>query len=58
VKKHLCDDLIRMNVKTIIINDETNNKIVSSLYLLEFYDVWHDRLGHVNYNSMKILIRP
>ena len=36
--------------------DENNNKIVSSSYLIKFCDVWHDKLGYVNYNSMQRLI--
>ena len=51
-------DFFKMNIKTIVTNDETNNKIVFFSYLLEFYDMWHDKLGHVNYNSKKMLIKP
>ena len=31
------------------------NKISTSAYLLESYDLWHARLGHVSYGSMKRL---
>ena len=44
-KGYLYDDLFKMN-------DGKNNKITSSTYLLESYDVWHDMLGHMNYNYM------
>jgi hypothetical protein len=44
-KGYLYDDLFKMN-------DENNNKITSSTYLLQSYDVWHDILGHMNYNYM------
>jgi hypothetical protein len=30
-KEYLCDDLFKINILTIITNDENNNKIVSSL---------------------------
>jgi hypothetical protein len=41
---------------TIVTIGENNNKIASSSYLLKSSDVWHDRLDHVNYNSMQMLI--
>jgi hypothetical protein len=44
-KGYLYDDLFKMN-------DGNNNKITSSTYFLESYDVWHDMLGHMNYNYM------
>jgi hypothetical protein len=53
---------------TIITNDENNNnnnnnnnkkkKIVSFFYLLKSCDVWHDKLGYVNYNFMQRFINP
>jgi len=55
-KRYLCDDLFKMNVMVIVTNDKNNSKIVSSLYLFESYDVWHDKLGHVNYNFIQGLI--
>jgi hypothetical protein len=54
-KKYLCDDLFKINKLTIITNDENNNKIFSSSYLFESYDVWHSRLNHLNYNFMQRL---
>jgi hypothetical protein len=51
-KWYLCDDFFKINVMTIVTIDESNNKITSSSYLLKSSDVWHDRLDHVNYNSM------
>ena len=46
-----------MNVMiNIIANDKNNNKILLSFYLLEFYNVWHSRSDHVNYNSIQMLI--
>ncbi|GJU08223.1 retrovirus-related pol polyprotein from transposon TNT 1-94 [Tanacetum coccineum] len=33
------------------------NKINSSTYLIESSNVWHGRLGHVNFNSMRRLIK-
>jgi hypothetical protein len=51
-KKYLYDGLFKINIMTIVTNDENNNKIVSSSYSLESCDVWHDKLDHVNYNFM------
>ena len=31
-------------------NNKRKQKIVYFFYLLESYDVWHDKLVHVNYN--------
>ena len=33
-----------------------NNKHTSSASMLESSNVWHDRLGHVNYDTLRILI--
>jgi hypothetical protein len=54
-KEYLCDSLFKINILTIIINDENNNKIVSSFYLFESCDVWHGRLNHLNYTFMQRL---
>jgi hypothetical protein len=55
-KGYHCDSLFKMNVMTIVIIDENNNKIVSSSYLFESCDVWHGMLGHMNYNYIQRLI--
>jgi hypothetical protein len=55
-KRYLYDFLFKMNVITIKTIYENYNNIVFSSYLIESYDVWHEKLGHVNYNSMQRLI--
>jgi len=55
-KRYFHDDFFKMNIMTNITNIENNDKIVFSFYLLESYDVWHGKLGHVNYNFMQRLI--
>lgn len=55
-KGYLCDGLFKMNVMTIVTKDENNNKVASSSYLLESCNMWHGRLGHVNYKSIQRLI--
>jgi hypothetical protein len=42
---------------TIVTNDDNKNKNVFSSYLLKSYDVWHYRLGRVNYNYIQRLIK-
>jgi len=47
--KYLCSDLFKTNVITIIIKNEiNNNKSVSSSYLFESCDIWHDKLRYMN----------
>jgi hypothetical protein len=55
-KQYLYDFLFKMNVITIKTTYENYNNIAFSSYLIESYDVWHEKLGHVNYNSMQRLI--
>ena len=52
-KGYVCDGLFKLNVMTIKPN---NNKASSSAYLLESSNVWHGRLGHVNYDTLHRLI--
>nr|GEV20884.1 Pol polyprotein [Tanacetum cinerariifolium] len=46
--------IFKLNVK-VIMNDI--NKMNSSAYWIESFNVWHCRLGHVNFNSMRRLIK-
>ena len=50
-KGYLTEGLYKMNVMNVEIN-----KISNSPYLLESYDLWHERLGHVNYKTLRKLI--
>ena len=50
-KGYLQDGLFKLNVMSLI-----DNKINSSVYLLELNNLWHARLGHVNYKSLKRMI--
>lgn len=51
-KGYLCDGLFKANV-AVIGKNAINKNVVS--YLLESTLLWHDRLGHVNFRSMKKL---
>ena len=50
-KGYATDGLFKLNVMTII-----NKENKSFAYLLESSDVWHGRLGHVNYDTIRRLI--
>ena len=50
-KGYVSDELFKLNVMTII---NKNNK--SSVYMLESSNLWHGRLGHVNYDTLCRLI--
>ena len=51
-KGYLSNGLFKMNVMTVI----DNNKGASFVYMLESSNVWHGRLGHVNYYTLDRLI--
>ena len=54
-KGYLSNDLLKMNVMTAFPTID-NNKGTSSVYVLESSNVWHGRLGHVNYYTLDRLI--
>ena len=48
-KCYLSEGLFKINcIPKIIINEN----VIASSYIVESYNVWHARLGHVNFNSM------
>lgn len=49
-KAYLDDGLFKLNVMTII------NNIDSSAYLPDSDNLWHARLGHANYKSLKKIV--
>ena len=53
-KGYVNDGLFKLNVMTL--KPTINNKAISSAYLLESSNLWHGRLGHVNFNSLRKLI--
>lgn len=42
-------------LETVLVADPIN-KVSSSAYFVESFDLWHARLGHINYGSMKRLL--
>ena len=56
-KGYMSNGLFKMNVMTIVPPIKNiNNKNTSSAYMLELSNVWHGRLGHVNYDALRRLI--
>ena len=52
----MSNGLFKMNEMTIVPPIKNINKNTSSAYILESSNVWHGRLGHVNYNTLRRLI--
>ena len=55
-KRYMRNGLFKMNVMTIVPPMKNINKNTSSAYMLESSNVWHGRLGHVNYDTLRRLI--
>ena len=56
-KGYMSNGLFKMNVMTVVPPIKNiNNKNTSSAYMLESSNVWHGRLGHVNYDTLRRLI--
>ena len=53
-KGYLQDGLFKMSCFTI--SPKSANKVQASVYLIECSHVWHGRLGHVNYDTLRRLI--
>ncbi|GJR82221.1 pol polyprotein [Tanacetum coccineum] len=53
-KGYAMNGMFKLNV--MVVKNEIN-KINSSAYLIESSNVWHARLGHVNFNSLRRLIK-
>ena len=53
-KGYLSDGLFKLNVMTVVTKDDLNK--VAYSYVLESSNIWHARLGHVNYKSIKKLM--
>ena len=50
----MSNGLFKMNVMTIV--SDFNDKNTSSTYMLEFSNIWHGRLGHVNFDTLRKLM--
>ena len=52
-KGYMSNGLFKMNVMTTVPPIKNINKNTSSAYMLESSNVWHGRLGHVNYDTLR-----
>ena len=56
-KGYMSNGLFKMNVMTVVPHIKNINKNnTSSAYMLESSNMWHGRLGHVNYDTLRRLI--
>ena len=56
-KGYMSNELFKMNVMTVVPHIKNiNKKNTSYAYMLESSNVWHGRLGHVNYDTLRRLI--
>ena len=56
-KGYMSNGLFKMNVMTVVPPIKNiNENSTSSAYMLESLNVWHGRLGHVNYDTLRRLI--
>ena len=56
-KGYMSNGLFKMNIMSIVPPIKNiNKKNMSSAYMLESSNVWHGRLGHVNYDTLRRLI--
>lgn len=53
-KYYVSDEMFKFNV--MVVKPKMNNKVNASVYLLESSNVWHGRLGHVNYDTLRRLV--
>ena len=51
-KGYMSEGLFKLNVfNDNVIASTINKDFMSSAYIVESYELWHSRLGHVNYRS-------
>ena len=52
---YVCDCLFKLNIMECVVSNSCNSR--SYVYHVSDCDVWHGRLGHVNYNTINRMIR-
>jgi len=53
---YMSDGLFKLNVMTVVPTIASNNKNTTSIYIVDSSNLWHGRLGHVNYGSLRRLV--
>jgi transposase InsO family protein len=55
-KGYMSNGLFKLNVMTVVPTLAMNKNITSSAYFVESSNIWHGRLGHVNFATLRKLI--
>ena len=53
---YMIDGMFKLNTITIVPKNSMNEKGESSVYIVDSSILWHGRLGHVNYGSLKTMV--
>ena len=53
---YMTDGMFKVNTMTIVPKNSMNEKGESSVYIVDSSILWHGRLGHVNYGSLKRMV--
>ena len=53
---YMTDGMFKLNTMTIVPKNSMNEKGESSVYIVDSSILWHGRLGHVNYGSLKRMV--
>ena len=53
---YMTDGMFKLNTMTIVPKNSMNEKGESSVYIVDASILWHGRLGHVNYSSLKRMV--
>ena len=53
---YMIDGMFKLNTMTIVPKNSMNEKGESSIYIVDSSILWHGRLGHVNYGSLKSMV--
>ena len=53
---YMTDGIFKLNTMTIVPKNSMNEKGESSVYIVDSFILWHGRLGHVNYGSLKRMV--
>ena len=53
---YMTDCMFKLNTMTIVPKNSMNEKGESSVYIVDSSILWHGRLGHVNYGSLKRMV--
>ena len=55
-KGYACDGMFKLSVDSVVANNN-NNKCAFVYFVNSSIDLWHSRLAHVNFNSLKFMAK-